>query len=125
MTLMCLFQSFSDPSESHYERVYTEETLQPASESHLNPSSDQQEENRDPDVSAVLDAEPERTADPGGALHQSSGESVALLSTDSSTLNPYRCQSSVEAPGLRTKKQCRQVYVTLEIFEENQGRQEK
>lgn len=145
--VMCPFQPFSNPSESHCEPVYTEEALRsptptPATGCNplLNPSSDLKEEPTEPAISLMLDVQNEMPVDPVEAPHQSSpGESRALLSSESSLLNPYQSQSCVETPALRTNKQCKHllpvkhqektlpvpVYVTLDMFEQGQVRWEK
>lgn len=68
----------------------------------------------------------------------SPGESTALISSDSSTANPYRSQSSVESPVPETEKLSKHVpvkqqerallktiYVTLDMIEQDHKRWEQ
>ncbi|XP_070705998.1 interleukin-31 receptor subunit alpha-like [Pempheris klunzingeri] len=138
---MSPFQPFSYPSESQCDRVYTEEA-QRTSTSPLptdctagNPASDQMEEYTDPgSVPAPAQAEcPAERVETQNLC--SPGESTALLPADNNMLSPYRSQNSVEAPALRITKQFKHdpvkqqekaapvtVYVTLDMFEQHQGR---
>lgn len=65
-------------------------------------------------------------------------ETTELLSSENCLSSPYRSQSSVESPAQRTSKQCNRVpgkqqektppltvYITLDMFEQGQGRWNK
>lgn len=98
----------------------------------LNPASDQREEHAQPAITPAADIQDERPNESVETLCDSP-ESTALLCSDKS-LNPYRCQSSVETQPPRTSKQSKHllpekpqektatVYVTLDMFEHGQGR---
>lgn len=135
------FHQFSSPSESLCERVCMEDTQRPSTpplatgyDPHLNPASDQKEEYADPAIIPAADVQNEKPVEPVETLCPSPGESTALLSSDDSPSTPYRSQSSVETPTPRTSKQCKPVllekqqektvtvYVTLDMFEQGQGR---
>ncbi|KAM7395172.1 hypothetical protein PAMA_006771 [Pampus argenteus] len=131
------FQPFSTPSESLCERVYMGHTaLTTDCDPYLNPANDQMEEYADPAVIPVVDVQNERPVESVETLYQSPGDSTALLCSDNSLLNPYRSQSSVEIPTLKGTKQCKRqrvvkqqdktgpvtVYVTLDMFEQDQCR---
>lgn len=134
------FQQFNEPSESLCERVYMEDTQRTSTPSlatdydPLNPASDQREEYADPAIIPVTDVQNKEPIESVETLYQSPGESTALLSSDNTPLNPYRSQSSVEITS--TNKQCKRllpekqqektapvtVYITLDMFEQGQGR---
>ncbi|XP_040920253.1 interleukin-31 receptor subunit alpha-like [Toxotes jaculatrix] len=137
---VCPFQAFNNPSESFCERVYTEETQRIstpplATGCNSKRTSDQTVEYTDPAILAT-DAQKGKTLQlVETEHHNSSGESTALLSSENSPFNPYRSQSSVETPALMTNKQHKHmsvkqqektapvtVYVTLNMFEQGQGR---
>ncbi|XP_044024261.1 interleukin-31 receptor subunit alpha-like isoform X2 [Siniperca chuatsi] len=135
------FQPFSNPSESLCDMVYTEEAQRTptpplATGCNGNPASEQTEEYIDPAIVPAPDSQNEDPAELVETHHPSSpGESTALLSSTNTPLSPYRSQSSVESPAPRTSKQCKRVpvkqqektppvtvYVTLDMFEQGQGR---
>lgn len=138
---ICPFQAFSSPPESFCDRVYTEGP-QRTSTSPLdtgcngNPAIDQTEEYTDPAIALAPDVQNEKPLELVETRHPGScEESTALLSSENSPLNPYRSQSSVEVPAPVTSKQRKHVtvkqqektapvtvYVTLNMFEQGQGR---
>ncbi|XP_034435635.1 interleukin-31 receptor subunit alpha-like [Hippoglossus hippoglossus] len=111
---MCLFQAFSNPSESFCDRVFTEEMQKtPAcpSASGYYPESDEAEEYNvhTPCLTSKLQNE---KPDEHVETHPcSSAEFTDLLSPGNKPLSPYRSQRSVETPDLRTSKQSKRVPV--------------
>nr|XP_057913627.1 interleukin-31 receptor subunit alpha-like isoform X2 [Doryrhamphus excisus] len=134
---MFLFRPFSYPSESLCEPVYIEEP-QPIStpDTHLDPTGVHKEQDNNPAIIAEPDKRPHETED---TFNQSSMESTVLLSEGSSPLSPYRSQGSVESPTQSGGKEWNcllpmtqqelstpvSVYVTVDIFEQYQGKLEK
>ncbi|XP_058469182.1 interleukin-31 receptor subunit alpha-like [Solea solea] len=137
----CPFQAFSDPSASFCDRVYTEEMqIMPSPPSgtgcHDDRASEQTEEHTDPATVLAPDAQNGGPAEPVKTQHLCPEESTELLSsTEDNTSSAYRSQSTGESPALRTSKQCKlvplkqedklapvTVYVTLEMYEQDQGR---
>lgn len=135
---MCPFQAFSNPSESLCDRVYTEEmqitpTPPPATGCDVNSAGDQTEEYTDPAQALAADVQNDTTVEL--VKTQVPGESTVLLSSDDGPSSPYRSQSSVETPYPRESKPYKRVlgkqqektvpvtvYVTLNMFEQGQGR---
>lgn len=135
----CPSQPFNNPVESNCDRVYTAET-QRTSTSPLapgcqdNPTSDQTEEYADPDTFLAPDIQNEDPEEVTPETQHVSppDDSTALLLSDSCPSSPYRSQTSVESPATRSSKQCSNVpvkqpkpmtvYVTLDMFEQGQGR---
>lgn len=137
----CPIQPFHYPSESIYDQVYTEETksdaispLETGEEENLN--SDKTGEYAGPAMTPVLE-EHEGHQVQSYEIHQipSSEETMELLSYEQCPSSPYRTQSPVETPALKTGKQFKHVpvkkqeemppvtvYVTLDMFEQGQGR---
>ncbi|XP_073349115.1 interleukin-31 receptor subunit alpha-like [Pagrus major] len=130
-----------EPSESTYDKIYIEEA-QRASTSPLdtgcneNPASDQTKGYADPAIALATDIQ---TEDPVESVEtqplSSPGELTQLLSSESGPSSPYRSQSPQETPALKTSKQCKRVpvkqqekvpplsvYVSLDMFEQGQGR---
>ncbi|CAN9507897.1 unnamed protein product [Ophioblennius macclurei] len=133
---MCLFQPFSNPSESTIDRVYTEQTPNSSTPSLAtigstgNRTSDQNGQYAD---SAV--GQEEKPADLIMVQHPSaSEETTAFLPSESGPGSPYRSQASVETQTSKTGKLCKwvpekeqekehfkTVYVTLDMFEHDQA----
>lgn len=129
-----------NPSESLCDRVYTEDTH--TSTTLLtagcdgNPASDQTDEYIDPDTFPAPDVQCEHPVKPVETQHLSSpDDSTALLPLENSPLSPYRSQASDEISASRSSKHCKRVsvkqpekaapvtvYVTLDMFEQGQGR---
>ncbi|GLD49584.1 interleukin-31 receptor subunit alpha-like protein [Lates japonicus] len=134
------FQAFNNPSESLCDMVYPEETQRmpspPLATSRSgNPASDQTEEYTDPALVLTPDVQNEKPTELIETQLSSPGESTALLSSGNGPISPYRSQSSVETPASRASKLCQRVpvkqqektapmtvYVTLNMFEQGQGR---
>ncbi|XP_026196918.1 interleukin-31 receptor subunit alpha-like [Anabas testudineus] len=124
------FQPFSNPSESPFDQIFTEEhqktsTSPLAASCTINPASEQTEEYADP---AIVDKSVEQHL-------RSPGESTALMSLENRPFSPYRSQSSVESSASMTVKQFKRVpvkqtertapvtvYVTLDMYEQGQSR---
>ncbi|XP_008282578.1 interleukin-6 receptor subunit beta-like [Stegastes partitus] len=137
---MCPFQPFH-PSASFCDTVYTEETSRastppPDADCNGNPTTEQTEEYTDSVIILAPCVQAERPVEPVETQHSSSPtESTAFLSSESSPFNPYRSQSSGEVSSPRTSKQSKRipaknqekatlktVYVTLDMFEQDQSR---
>ncbi|XP_026173833.1 interleukin-31 receptor subunit alpha-like isoform X1 [Mastacembelus armatus] len=131
---MCNFRPFSNPSESHCDQVYTEETqrmsISPLA-TDCTPANSQTDEYTDPAIVLALDVHQEKPV----ALVEthdlsSPGEATSLLSSGHNLLTPYRSQSSVETPakyskhvpGKQLEKTAVTVYITLDMFEQDQSR---
>ncbi|KAI4802010.1 hypothetical protein KUCAC02_019872 [Chaenocephalus aceratus] len=132
---------FNNPSESVCDRVYTEES-QKTSTSPLgsglnpNPAFYQTDEYIDPDMASAPETDPEERLKPAKMqLRSSPNDSIEPLLPENSPCSPYRSQSSAENPGKRPNKQNKHspvrqpdrktpvmVYVTLDMFEQNQCR---
>ncbi|KAI3364175.1 hypothetical protein L3Q82_010986 [Scortum barcoo] len=124
--------------ESDCVRVYTEETQRISTTPLPIDGSpfDQTVEYTVPVIALAPDVENENPVEPVETQHPSSPEeSTALLSPESNLPSPYRSQSSVETPVQRIDKQCKRaavkqqektppltVYVTLDMFEQDQCR---
>ncbi|XP_041814733.1 interleukin-31 receptor subunit alpha-like [Chelmon rostratus] len=140
---ICPFQPFHNPSESFCDRIYTAEaqrpsTSPPAAGSNDNPDGDQnmREEYGDPATVLAPHIQNEVPAEPVETHHPSfPGETTELLCSEDSPSSPYQSQRPVETPALRISKQCMHVpvkqqektppltvYVTLDMFEQGQGR---
>ncbi|XP_070843562.1 interleukin-31 receptor subunit alpha-like [Chaetodon trifascialis] len=140
---ICPFPSFHNPTETSCDSIYTKEAQgtsasPPAAGSNDNPASDQNmtDEYTDPATVSAPHIQREDPAEPVDKQHPSfPAETTELLSSDDSPSSPYRSQSPVEAPAPRTRKQCTRapvkqqektppltVYVTLDMFEQGQGR---
>lgn len=134
---MCSFQPFSNPSESLFDQIFTEEhqktsTSPLAASCNNNPVSLQTEEYTDPAVVLATDVQSKKSVE----KHLCSPEeSTALLSSENCPISPYRSQSSVESPASLNVKQCKRipvkqlektapvtVYVTLDMYEQGQSR---
>lgn len=137
----CPIQQFDYPSESIYDQVDTEETkcdaispLETGGEENLN--SDQTGEYASPAMTPVVEEHKGHHVQ-SYEIHQtpSSEETTELLSSEQCPSSPYRTQSPVETPALKTGKQFKHVpvkqqeetppvtvYVTLDMFEQGQGR---
>uniref|UniRef100_A0A8D2ZIV4 Fibronectin type-III domain-containing protein n=1 Tax=Scophthalmus maximus TaxID=52904 RepID=A0A8D2ZIV4_SCOMX len=120
------------------DRVYTEEmqitpTPPPATGCDVNSAGDQTEEYTDPAQALAADVQNDTTVEL--VKTQVPGESTVLLSSDDGPSSPYRSQSSVETPYPRESKPYKRVlgkqqektvpvtvYVTLNMFEQGQGR---
>ncbi|XP_034756466.1 interleukin-31 receptor subunit alpha-like [Etheostoma cragini] len=135
---MCPFQQFSNPTESLCDRVYTEETqrmsISPlATGCNGNLTSDQTDEYVDPSPVQAPDEQNEDPVNPAERQRLSSpDDSTALLPSETS---PYRSQTSVESPASKPINPCKRVpmkqtekaalvtvYVTLDMFDQSQGR---
>uniref|UniRef100_A0A665WPU6 Fibronectin type-III domain-containing protein n=1 Tax=Echeneis naucrates TaxID=173247 RepID=A0A665WPU6_ECHNA len=134
-------KSFSTPSESVCVRVYMEESqrtsnLPLATGYNGNPAIVQTEEDTEPAIDLPPEAQDVKLAELTDSKHlESSGETAALLSSVNTIISPYRSQSSVETVATSRNKQskCAQgkqqektapmtIYVTLNMFEQSQGR---
>uniref|UniRef100_A0A3Q3F758 Interleukin-6 receptor subunit beta-like n=1 Tax=Labrus bergylta TaxID=56723 RepID=A0A3Q3F758_9LABR len=128
------------PHESPFDIVYPEElegmttpSLPTGCKSNI--VRDQTEEYTVPDVVPAPDLQNKDPRESEDMLHPSSPEeSTALLLSERNQSSPYRSQSSKEAPAQRTSKQSKRaaleqedkttsatVYVTLEMFEQDNG----
>lgn len=129
------FQPYSNPSESHFDQIFTagnQKTFTSPPAASCNPVSLQTEEHTEP--APVL--APEVQNDKSAEQHLCSpGESTALLTSGSGPTSPYRSQSSGESPASLTGKQCKRIsakqlektapvtlYVTLDMYEQGQSR---
>ncbi|XP_071384153.1 interleukin-31 receptor subunit alpha-like [Centroberyx affinis] len=142
-----VFPPFSNPSESLpiCDTIYPCEpdatttcTAPPDTDfndnANVTPASEQTEEKTDPACPPAPGAEEERPVEPAETPH--AGETAGLLASGSGPLNPYRSQSSAEPPAPSAGEQCKRVpalkqqsktapltaYVTLNMFEQGQGR---
>ncbi|KAF1376788.1 hypothetical protein PFLUV_G00215080 [Perca fluviatilis] len=135
---ICPFQPFSNPTESLCDRVYTEETQRmsispPATGCNGNLMSDQTDEYVDPGTVPAPDEQNEDLVNHAETQHLSSpDDSTALLSSETS---PYRSQTFVESPASKHVNHSKRVpvkqpektalvtvYVTLDMFQQGQGR---
>ncbi|XP_035851389.1 interleukin-6 receptor subunit beta-like isoform X2 [Sander lucioperca] len=135
---MCPFQPFSNPTESLCDKVYTEETLRMSisplvTSCNGNLMSDQTDEYVDPGTVPAPDEQNEDLVNHAETQHLSSpDDSTALLPSETS---PYRSQTFVESPVSKPNNHCKRlpvkqpektalvtVYVTLDMFEQGQGR---
>ncbi|XP_069371346.1 interleukin-6 receptor subunit beta isoform X2 [Paralichthys olivaceus] len=131
---MCLFQAFSNPSESFCDRVYTEEMqkkpARPSARGH-NPAFDEAEEYYIPTAARTPNLQIDKPDEHVETHLCLSEESTELLSMRNKPGSPYRSQSSVEKPDQRTdklsmrfpvkqpeKKPLMTVYVTLNMLKE-------
>ncbi|XP_060947787.1 interleukin-31 receptor subunit alpha-like [Limanda limanda] len=111
---MCLFQPFSNPSESFCDRVYTKEmqkTPDCPSATGYYPESDEDEEYNASTASLTSKLHNEKPDEHVETHPCSSGESTELLSPGNKLLGPYRSQRSVETPDLNMSKQSKGVPV--------------
>ncbi|XP_033991595.1 interleukin-31 receptor subunit alpha-like isoform X2 [Trematomus bernacchii] len=132
---------FNNPSESVCDRVYTEESQKTSTSplgSGLNPypAIYQTDEYIDPDMASAPETDPEERLKPATTQHHSSpNDSIEPLLPENNPSSPYRSQTSGENPGKRPDKQNKHspvkqpdrktpvmVYVTLDMFEQNQCR---
>ncbi|XP_063758244.1 interleukin-31 receptor subunit alpha-like isoform X2 [Eleginops maclovinus] len=130
---------FRNPSESVCDRIYTEESQRTSTsplDSGFNPypAIQQIEEYIDPDMAPAPEIWPEEWVKPAKTQHPSSpNDSIAPLLPENSPGSPYRSQISGENPGRRPnrlnknvpvqqsdRKSPVMVYVTLDMFEQNQ-----
>ncbi|XP_034554741.1 interleukin-31 receptor subunit alpha-like [Notolabrus celidotus] len=135
---------FSNPRESWCDRVYPEEIE--GSQTSIEPTdckdkpamvylTSQTVEYTVPDVVPAADTQNEGPGEAVETMYPStSGESTALLLSESNQSSPYRSQSSVQALAQRTSKQGKHVavtqqektetptvYVTLDMFAKGKG----
>nr|XP_020483610.1 interleukin-6 receptor subunit beta-like [Labrus bergylta] len=136
----CPVERVNKPHESPFDIVYPEElegmttpSLPTGCKSNI--VRDQTEEYTVPDVVPAPDLQNKDPRESEDMLHPSSPEeSTALLLSERNQSSPYRSQSSKEAPAQRTSKQSKRaaleqedkttsatVYVTLEMFEQDNG----
>ena len=111
---MCLFQAFSNPSESFCDSVITEEmqtTTPCSSASSYYPESDEAEEYNVGTSSLTSQLQNEKPDEHVETHPCSSAESAELLSPGNKPLSPYKRQNSLETPDLRTGKQSQHVPV--------------
>ncbi|XP_030261833.1 interleukin-31 receptor subunit alpha-like isoform X2 [Sparus aurata] len=136
-TAPCTFE----PSESICSSIYIEEaqtvsTFLPDTGCNENPASDQTRGYDDPAIAPATDRQTEDPVEPVETQPPSSpGELSHLLSSESGLSSPYRSQSPQETPAPKTSKPCKRVpvkqpekmpplsvYVSLDMFEQGQGR---
>ncbi|XP_014193329.1 interleukin-6 receptor subunit beta isoform X1 [Haplochromis burtoni] len=133
------FQPFRNPSESHCDTVYPEKAQSTSTPSLVtgydtNTASEYIVDYANSGMTLGLYTEDESPVEPA-KTPPSPGESTALISSDSSTANPYRSQSSVESPVPETEKLSKHVpvkqqerallktiYVTLDMIEQDHKR---
>ncbi|XP_035764311.1 interleukin-6 receptor subunit beta-like isoform X4 [Neolamprologus brichardi] len=133
------FQPFRNPSESHCDTVYPEKAQSTSTPSLVtgddtNTASEYIVDYANSGMSLGLYTEDESPVEPA-KTPPSPGESTALISSESSTANPYRSQSSVESPVPETAKPSKHVpvkqqerallktiYVTLDMIEQDHNR---
>ncbi|XP_029965355.1 interleukin-31 receptor subunit alpha-like [Salarias fasciatus] len=133
---MCLFQPFSNPCESTFDKVYTEQTPDSSTPSLTTISSNSNttsDETRKYDDSAL--GQSNKPPDPIMTQHpRFSEETAAFLPSESSPGSPYRSQTSVGTQKTKTDKPwkhvpgkeqekvpAKTVYVTLDMFEHDQA----
>ncbi|XP_037541110.1 interleukin-6 receptor subunit beta-like [Nematolebias whitei] len=136
-----LFQPFTHHSETICDQVHTEEiqsenTLSITPNRYANKASDHTDDYCNPSATLTSNASDDNAFDSTETqLLSSPGESISSLSTESSSMNPYRSQSSVETSMPRTKKQSqvdsvrphaktspKSVYVSLNMLEQGNVR---
>ncbi|XP_013765808.1 interleukin-31 receptor subunit alpha-like isoform X3 [Pundamilia nyererei] len=133
------FQPFRNPSESHCDTVYPEKAQSTSTPSLVtgydtNTASEYIVDYANSGMTLGHYTEDESPVEPA-KTPPSPGESTALISSDSSTANPYRSQSSVESPVPETEKLSKHVpvkqqerallktiYVTLDMIEQDHKR---
>ncbi|XP_004550537.3 interleukin-6 receptor subunit beta isoform X4 [Maylandia zebra] len=133
------FQPFRNPSESHCDTVYPEKAQSTSTPSLVtgydtNTASEYIVDYANSGMTLGLYTEDESPVEPA-KTPPSPGESTALISSDSSTANPYRSQSSGESPVPETEKLSKHVpvkqqekallktiYVTLDMIEQDHKR---
>lgn len=132
----CPWLPFRTPSESIYDRVYTEEAHRTATSTEDtgcgdDPDSEQTEETSEETTDHVIVRSYRQPVNP--TQHAPSGESSNLLVSESCLHSPYCSQSPMDTPVHSTNKQYKHdlfkqrenkpshtVYVTLDIFEQGQ-----